>query len=101
MDGYELSELHLSPAAPSHQGRWQHIVQAAVDGAHEINCHGVRMLDCSMYNVMVDKASDHPFIIDLAQCGFIEEMYEEDEEDDEGSSVGDEAPESEDKAGPL
>lgn len=99
VDGYELSELHSSPAAPSDPEKWQDIVQAAVDGAHEINCHGVRILDCSMYNVMVDKASNHPFIIDLAQCGFIEEMYEEEDEDDEeGSSVGDEAPDSGDKA---
>lgn len=58
----------------------------------------VLLLDCSLYNVMVDKESHHPFIVDLAQCGFIEEMYEEDEEDEEGSSVGDEAPDSGDKA---
>lgn len=98
VDGYELSELHFSPAALYDQGRWQDIVQAAVDGAHEINCHGVRMLDCSMYNVIVDKESHHPFIIDLAQCRFMEEMYEEEEDDDEGLSTADEAPDSDDKA---
>lgn len=94
VDGYELSELHSSPVAPSDTGKWQDIVQAAVDGAHEINRHGVLMHDSSMYNVMVDKESHHPFIIDLAQCGFIEEMYEEEDEDEEGSSVADEAPDS-------
>lgn len=92
VDDYELSKLHFSPAAPSDLGRWQDIVQAAVDGAHEINRHGVLMHDSSMYNVMMDKESHRPFIIDLAQCGFIERMYEEDEEDEAVSSVGDEAP---------
>lgn len=98
VDGYELSELQFSPAAPSDQGRWQDIVQAAVDGAHEINCRGVRVLDCSMYNVMMDKESHHPFIIDLAQCGFLEEMYEGGEDEEEGLSTADEAPDSDDKA---
>lgn len=65
VDGYELSELHFSPAAPSDPGSWKDIVQAAVDGAHEINRHGVLMHDSSMYNVMVDKKSHHPFIVDL------------------------------------
>lgn len=40
-DGYELSELHASPVAPSGPARWQDIVQAAMDGAHEINRCGV------------------------------------------------------------
>lgn len=97
VDGYELSELHSSPVAPSDTGKWQDIVQAAVDGAHEINRRGVLMHDSSMYNVMVDKESHRPFIIDLAQCGFIEEMYEKDEEDEDGSN-DDEAPDSGDKA---
>lgn len=66
VDGYELSQLHSSPTAPTDLGRWQAIVQAAVDGAHEINRHGVLLLDCSMYNVMVDTESHHPFIVDLA-----------------------------------
>lgn len=80
INGYELSELHTSPLAPSDTERWEGIIQTAMDGAHEINRRGVRMSDCSMYNVMVDKGSHHPFIVDLAQCGFIEEIYEEDEE---------------------
>lgn len=85
VDGYELSELHASPLAPSDTERWEGIVQTSMNGAHEINRRGVRMCDCSMYNVMVDKKSQHPFIVDLAQCGFIEEMYEEDEEEESGS----------------
>ncbi|KAG6357592.1 hypothetical protein INS49_013469 [Diaporthe citri] len=85
VDGYELSELHISPLAPSDTERWEDTIQTAVDGAHEINRRGVRMSDCSMYNVMVDKESHHPFIVDLAQCGFIEEMYEEEDGEESGS----------------
>ncbi|KAK7724695.1 hypothetical protein SLS63_008532 [Diaporthe eres] len=90
VDGYELSELHASPVAPSDPARWQDIVQAAMDGAHEINRCGVRMGDCSMYNVVVDRVSHQPFIVDLAQCGFIEEMYEEEHEEEGESSSGEE-----------
>ena len=89
VDGYELSALVESTTPPSDPEKWQDIIQAAVDRAHEVNCHGVRMTDCSIYNVVVDKQSHQPFIIDLAQCGFIEEMYEDDE--DEESSADEEA----------
>lgn len=51
-----------------------------------------------MYNVMVDKESHHPFIIDLTQSGFMEEMYEEEEDDEEGLSTADEAPDPGNKA---
>lgn len=90
VDGYELSELPGSPMAPSDPERWRDIIQTAADRAHEINLRGVRMSDCSMYNVMVDRKSHQPFIVDLAQCGFIEEMYEEEEEDDDDESSSDE-----------
>lgn len=89
VDGYELSELLDSPVAPSDPERWRDIIQAAADGAHEINLRGVRMSDCSMYNVMVDRKSHQPFIVDLAQCGFIEEMYEEDDDEEDDSSSDD------------
>ncbi|POS73103.1 hypothetical protein DHEL01_v208509 [Diaporthe helianthi] len=87
VDGYELSALVESETPPSDPERWQDIIQAAVDRAHEVNCRGVRMRDCSIYNVVVDKHSQEPFIVDLAQCVFLEDMYEE----DEGSSADEEA----------
>lgn len=79
VDGYELSEIHTSPKAPYKTEIWQHIIQTAMDRAHEINRYGIDMRDCSMYNVMVDKETHQPFIIDLAQYWYKEEMYEEDE----------------------
>ncbi|KAI3400587.1 hypothetical protein diail_2790 [Diaporthe ilicicola] len=93
VDGYELSALVESTTPPSDPERWQDIFQAAVDRAHEVNCRDVRMTDCSIYNVVVDKQSHQPFIVDLAQCAFLEDIYEEEEEeeDDEESSADEEA----------
>lgn len=79
VDGFELSEIHTSPKAPYTTERWHDIIQTAMDRAHEINRYGVGMRDCSIYNVMVDKETHQPFIIDLAQCWYKEEMYEEEE----------------------
>ncbi|KAI5862901.1 hypothetical protein GGS23DRAFT_570041 [Durotheca rogersii] len=74
--GYNLSDLPTSPLAPSDPKKWPGIVQSAVDFAHEINRRGVLMGDCAPRNVVVDKRSQTPFIIDLAQCGFKDKMIE-------------------------
>lgn len=86
VDGYELSEIHASPKAPPDTRRWQDIIQTAADKAHEINRHGVIMYDCSIFNVMVDKETHQPFIVDLAQGLNIEEVYEEGEEESSGDA---------------
>lgn len=102
VDGYELSALVESTTPPSDPERWQDIIQAAVDRAHEVNCRGVHMSDCSIYNVVVDKQSQQTFIVDLAQCFFLEDMYEEEEEEEEEGdeeSSADEEAEDDDQQG--
>lgn len=68
--GYNLWDMSTSLKAPSDSGKWQVIVQSAVNAAHEINKRGIMMNDCGPRNVMVDMVSQIPYIIDLAQCWF-------------------------------
>ncbi|KAF4983728.1 hypothetical protein FZEAL_944 [Fusarium zealandicum] len=75
--GYKLWDLSTSPLAPSDPKLWSGIVQSAVDAAHDINKRGIIMNDCGPRNVVVDKNSQCPFIIDLAHCGFKDRLIEE------------------------
>lgn len=73
IDGYCLEDLTGGPP-PKNLRIWQHIIQLAVDAAYEINKRGVIMEDCAPRNVVVDKQSQTPRIVDLAQCMFRDEM---------------------------
>ncbi|KAM0255018.1 hypothetical protein ACHAQJ_006166 [Trichoderma viride] len=69
--GFNLIDLDSSPIDVK---EWQVLVQRAVDLVHNINKHGVVMLDCSPRNVIIEQQSQQPFIIDFAQCWFKHEM---------------------------
>ncbi|KAH6617613.1 hypothetical protein F5144DRAFT_586951 [Chaetomium tenue] len=87
IDGYCLADLTLGPP-PQNLRTWHHIIQLAADAAYEINKRGVIMEDCAPRNVVVDRQSQTPRIVDLAQCNFRDEMASEwfqwgwDEDDD-------------------
>ncbi|RYO82852.1 hypothetical protein DL763_008084 [Monosporascus cannonballus] len=74
--GYSLWDLATSPLSPSDHKIWPGIVQSAVDAAHDINRRGILMDDCEPRNVIVDKRSQSPFIIDLSQCCFKDKLIE-------------------------
>lgn len=76
IDGDCLENLTLGPL-PQNLGTWQHIIQLAVDAAHEINKRGVIMEDCAPRNVVVDRQSQTPRLVDLARCIFRDEMASE------------------------
>lgn len=73
IDGYCLEDLTRSPL-PSNLKKWQQIIQLAADAAHEINERGIIMEDCAPRNVVVDRQSHTPRIVDLAQCRFRDEL---------------------------
>ncbi|KAH8680666.1 hypothetical protein BX600DRAFT_428650 [Xylariales sp. PMI_506] len=72
--GYDLFDLPISPFSPLDQNEWSSLLQSAVDLAHDINKRGYLLNDCSPRNVVVDKRSQSPFIIDLARCNFKDKM---------------------------
>ncbi|KAK4135165.1 hypothetical protein BT67DRAFT_293466 [Trichocladium antarcticum] len=76
IDGYCLESLTLGPL-PQNLRTWQHIIQLAADAAYEINKRGVIVEDCAPRNVVVDRQSQTPRIVDLAQCIFRDEMVSE------------------------
>ncbi|KAK4153669.1 hypothetical protein C8A00DRAFT_33620 [Chaetomidium leptoderma] len=76
IDGYCLEDLTLAPL-PSNLRKWQQIIQSAADIAHEINKRGIIMEDCAPRNVVVDRQSHTPRIVDLAQCRFRDELVKE------------------------
>lgn len=90
IDGYCLRDLDLATPIPRDlPQRWQQLIQLAADAAHEINKRGIIMEDAAPRNVVVDRQSQTPRIIDLAQCLFRDELvsdwYEwEWHEDDDG-----------------
>jgi hypothetical protein len=67
VDGYTLEDIATSPAAPppTDLKEWQQIIQSAANIAHDINKRGVLMQDCSPRNVVVDRHSQTPQIIEL------------------------------------
>jgi hypothetical protein len=73
IDGYCLEDLTLGPL-PRNLREWQEIIQSAADAAHEINERGIIMEDCAPRNVVVDRQSHTPRIVDLAQCRFRDEL---------------------------
>ncbi|KAL2167105.1 hypothetical protein VTG60DRAFT_1696 [Thermothelomyces hinnuleus] len=75
IDGYRLEDLVLGPL-PRSLREWQQIIQSAADAAHEINKRGIIMEDCATRNVVVDRQSRTPRIVDLAQCRFRDELAE-------------------------
>ncbi len=78
IDGYTLEDITSSPLAPPayDKKKWRQIIQSAVDLAHEINKRGIIMQDCAPRNVVVDKSSHTPRVIDLAQCRFRDKLAE-------------------------
>jgi len=76
IDGYSLQDMTTSPLAPpsNNPRKRQHIIQSAVDFAHEINRRGIIMEDCAPRNVVVDKRTQTPRVLDLAQCHFRDEL---------------------------
>lgn len=85
INGYNLWDLPVSSLAPQDPAAWSDIVQTAVDAADAINQHGILMEDCGPRNVMFDREFQRPFIIDLAQCTFkneLRELWEELEPDE-------------------
>ncbi|KAG7294345.1 hypothetical protein NEMBOFW57_004416 [Staphylotrichum longicolle] len=75
--GYNLIDMPMSALSPENTKLWPGIVQSAVDAVHEINKRGVLMRDCGPRNVVVDKRSQTPFVVDLAQCDFKDKLIEE------------------------
>ncbi|KXX82536.1 putative serine/threonine-protein kinase fnkB [Madurella mycetomatis] len=93
INGYNLTDLPVSPMAPSDTDEWAEIIQTAVDAAHDINKRGVIMADCQPRNVVVDRRSQVPFLIDFAQCDFKDRIMEpcrrwREEDDGEGEGEG-------------
>lgn len=76
IDGICLEDLTVTTPLPSNLKTLQQLIQSAADAAHEINRHGIIMDDCAPRNVVVDKQSHTPRIIDLAQCHFRDELVE-------------------------
>ncbi|KAK3899175.1 hypothetical protein C8A05DRAFT_37230 [Staphylotrichum tortipilum] len=76
LDRYNLEDITTSPLAPlaDDMAKWQQIIQSAVDLAHEINELGIIIEDCAPRNVFVDRRSQTPYMVDLAQCLFPDEL---------------------------
>ncbi|KAK3301882.1 uncharacterized protein B0T15DRAFT_506074 [Chaetomium strumarium] len=70
IDGFCLEDLMIASPLPRNLRTWQQLIQTAADAAHEINRRGIIMDDCAPRNVVVDKQSHTPRIVDLAQCRF-------------------------------
>lgn len=95
--GYNMRKMATSPEALLDPSAWPGVVQSAVDAAHAINQRGVLMDDCAPRNVVVDRCSLTPFIIDLAQCSFKDKMVEAWEaRGEDGEDEGEEGEEGED-----
>lgn len=98
IEGYNLEDIATSPLAPPPGDglmQWRQIIQAAVNLAHKINQQKAIMEDCAPRNVVVDKQSQTPRIVDLPQCHFRDELVEawqrwgwHEEEDDWDPGVG-------------
>ncbi|KAG7287498.1 hypothetical protein NEMBOFW57_007010 [Staphylotrichum longicolle] len=108
IDGYKLEDMTslLTTRPPKNLKEWQIIIQAAANAAHVINERGILMQDASPRNVMVDRRSQTPRIIDFAQCLFRDELvdqwhrweWQEDEEWDPDVEYWERARQQEDPA---
>ncbi|KAM0229981.1 hypothetical protein ACHAP5_011482 [Fusarium lateritium] len=74
--GCNLWDFAESSWSPQSQQEWTCIVQQAVDAAHEINKRDIILNDSGPRNVVVDKATHKPFIVDLAQCTFKNDIFQ-------------------------
>ncbi|KAI6750651.1 hypothetical protein HG530_014547 [Fusarium avenaceum] len=74
--GCNLWDFAKSPSSPQSHREWTCIVQQAIDAAHEINKRDVILDDSGPRNVVVDKATHVPFIVDLAQCTFKNDLFQ-------------------------
>ena len=72
--GYASSNIATSPDAPSEPEKCQDIIQAAVDAVHDINTRGVYVRNMHRRDVLIDRRSQTPFIIDLAESRFKDKM---------------------------
>ncbi|KAJ4307192.1 hypothetical protein N0V88_000571 [Collariella sp. IMI 366227] len=80
VDGYNLSEIWwstpLKGGIPADPREWQHITQEAVDAVYEMNKRGISLDDCQPRNVMVDRHTQKPFIIDFGVCEFKDRLIQ-------------------------
>ncbi|KAL2131880.1 hypothetical protein VTI74DRAFT_4492 [Chaetomium olivicolor] len=87
IDGYNLGDIATSQLAPPDPKEWPGIIQSAANAAHEINRRGIMLRDCAPRNVVFDRRSHIPYIIDFAQCLFKDKLvnfwYEMGWDDDE------------------
>lgn len=67
--GFKLIDLPTAPV-PQDPDLWQDIIQRAVNATRDINLRGVHLEDSSARNVMVDRETYRPYIIDFAQSVF-------------------------------
>ncbi|KAF5578238.1 kinase-like domain protein [Fusarium subglutinans] len=75
--GGSLYDLPETPTSPTSQQEWTSIVQRVIQGAYEINqCH-ILLKDSCPRNVIVEADSHQPFIIDLAQCYFKDQLFKD------------------------
>ncbi|OAA64242.1 hypothetical protein SPI_02889 [Niveomyces insectorum RCEF 264] len=75
--GYELIDVATAPAAPADPDRVRALVQTAMERVHFINERGLLLYDCSPFNAIVEAATQQPFIVDFAQCGFKDKMIDQ------------------------
>ncbi|KAF5673556.1 kinase-like domain-containing protein [Fusarium circinatum] len=74
--GSSLYHLSESPSSPTQQ-EWTLIVQRAVQGAYKINQRDILLKYSCPRNVVVDADSHQPFIIDVAQCYFKDQIFKD------------------------
>ncbi|KAF5988717.1 hypothetical protein FBULB1_1325 [Fusarium bulbicola] len=77
------ASVRFSPSSASgdtteyYSQEWTLIVQRAVQGAYEINQRDILLKDSCPRNVVVGADSHQPFIIDLAQCYFKDQLFKD------------------------
>ena len=76
IEGYNLS-TELASETPREV--WEKTVQRAVDAVKMMNSCGVINRDCQPRNVVVQRTTLQPFLIDFGQCNFREDYGSDDE----------------------
>ncbi|KAF5019466.1 hypothetical protein F66182_8526 [Fusarium sp. NRRL 66182] len=72
--GYTLWDLPVTTYTPVTEQEWTSIVQRAVDSTHEINKPGIILDDSAPRNIIIDKSTYRPFLIDSSPCWFRDTM---------------------------
>lgn len=93
--GWSLWDLPESPSSPTSPQEWTSIVQRVVQGAHGVNKRDIILKASCPRNVVVDADSHLPFIIDLAQCYFMDQLFKDWEHFGFGDGQEDWTPEAE------